>query len=245
MDTLTDKVRRDLMPAKMSRLPQCAFTLIELLAVVVVIALLAAIALPVYSHFTQQGAEIRTLSNMRQMGAAMLLYAGDNNSQLPGRVLSNKWPTLLKPYVQNLTIYTSPIPDVRGKSYKVSDQTKYFDDDTNYTSYIYNGFNDMGAYGDPTFTPRLNLMSRPTATILLGIPYPQTGQFYMDFSEGNEKDILNPQAFPTRSQYVFCDGSARSLVYNAMLARMKVEPTNAGGVYCDWYWLMNKNVPTP
>ena len=232
------------MLVKTSRVQPSAFTLIELLAVVAIIALLAAITLPVYSHFTQQGAEIRTLNNMRQMGVAVLLYAADNNSQLPGRVLSNKWPTLLKPYVQNVAIYSSPIPDVKGKSYKVADQNKYFDDGTNYTSYIYNGFNDMGAYTNPTFVPRLNLMSRPAATILLGIPYPQTGQFYMDFSEGNEKDILNPQAFGTRSQYVFCDGSARSLVYNATLARLKTEPTGIGDVYSDWLWLINKNGST-
>ena len=225
-----------------------AFTLLELLAVIVIIGVLAAIALPIYNHFSQESLEMKTLSNMRQMGTALMLYAGDHNSQLPNRVqnapdptqTAPKWPTLLQPYVQNLDVYCSPIPNANGKSYKITDTTKYSSNSINYTSYIYNGFNDMGAYTDPTYIPRINLVDRTASTILLGIPYPQTGQFYMDLSEGagNNNDILNRTAYPNGSIYVFFDGSARILAYSSTVDE-KSEPKGAG-VYSDWYWLVNK-----
>ncbi len=230
-----------------------AFTLIELLVVITIIGVLVSITLPLYGRFIQQANETKTLSNMRQMGTALLLYAGDNNSQLPGRVTNspdptqtaNKWPTLLRPYVQDTHAYTSPIPDLNGKTYKVTDPTKYFDNKVNYTSYIYNGFNDMGTL-DPsgssqsTFVPRLNTINQTTGTILLGIPYPQANQFYMDFSEGtgNNNDVLNRTAFFNREAvYVFCDGSARSLIY-LTTTDMRKEP--ASNLYSDWYWLVDK-----
>ena len=226
-----------------------AFTLIELLVVVAIVAILASIALPLYNRFIVQANQTKTLSNMRQMGGALLLYTGDNNNQLPGRVVAStdpsvptpsKWPTLLKAYVQNYALYSSPIPDVGGKTYRVTDQTTYFNNDTNYTSYIYNGFNDMGALTDSSFVPRLNMIALPSSTILLGTPLPQIGQFYMDFSEGkgNNNDVLNRTAFVNGSVYVFCDGSSRLLKYDSTV-NQTAQPTGSG-VYADWYWLMNK-----
>ncbi len=230
-----------------------AFTLIELLVVITIIGIVASITLPLYGHITQQAAETKTLSNMRQMGSALLLYAGDNNNQLPGRVINNpdptqtanKWPALLQSYVQDTHVYTSPIPDLNGKTYKVTDPNKYFSNTVNYTSYIYNGFNDMGALNasnadQSTFVPRLNTITLATGTILLGIPYPQANQFYMDFSEGggNNNDVLNRTAFFNREAvYVFCDGSARNLVY---LKSTDMRKEAASGLYSDWYWLVDK-----
>ncbi len=230
-----------------------AFTLVELLVVMVIVGVLVSITFPLYGRFTQQSAETKTLSNMRQMGVALLLYAGDNNNQLPGRVtngtdpanIPDKWPVLLHPYVQDMRVYSSPIPDKNGKTYKVTDPTKYLDNKVNYTSYIYNGFNDMGALNPPdpsqgTFVPRLNTINQTTGTILLGIPYPQANQFYMDFAEGagNNNEVLNRTAFFNREAvYVFCDGSARSLVYLAT-TDMRKEP--ASNLYSDWYWLVDK-----
>ncbi len=229
---------------------RAAFTLIELLVVIAIVAVLAAILLPVLSKAKQQGNVVATLSNMKQMGAAMLLYAGDNNFLLPNRVQNasnpgatpDKWPTALKPYIQDTRVYSSPIPDAQGKSYKVTDPTQYFNNSANYTSYIYNGMNDIGAFTDPTVAPRLNVISIPSETILLGIPYPQKLQFYMDFVEGggNNNDILNKAAFPNGSVYVFCDGSSRILVNNQdSTTYQKQRPPNSG-TYTDWLWLMDK-----
>ena len=229
-----------------SRRRQTAFTLIELLVVIVVVGVLAAIALPIYGRVIAKGNETKTYSNMRQMGIGLLAYAGDNSYMLPNRVqpaapgttVPDKWPRLLQPYIQDLRVYGSPLTDVGGKTYKVTDQQLYLSNTTNYTSYIYNGGNDVQESGTDQSFPRLNSLAEANDVILLGIPYPQANNFYMDFSEGNNNDVLNKTAFADGTPYVFCDGSTRILKVVANTDNT-VRPLDSGA-YSDWLWLFNK-----
>lgn len=221
-----------------------AFTLLELLVVIVIVAVLASFLLPVFGRTKEQASVVETLSNMKQMGTAMLSYANDNNYVLPNRVLDGandpKWPAVLQPYVQGYGVYSSPIPDVQGKSYRVSDQTLYLNNRTNYTSYIYNGMNDIGARDNAAATVRTNAIADASETILLGIPNPQTGNFYMDFSDGDNNAILNKKAFGTGSVYMLCDGSSRMLVYNNASVAGNTQRPPDSETYTDWLWLVDK-----
>ncbi|MHB9026070.1 MAG: type II secretion system protein [Armatimonadota bacterium] len=59
------------------------FTMIEVLVVLAIIAILAAIIFPVYSRARERGRQSTCLSNQRQLAVALLLYASDNEA-FPG-----------------------------------------------------------------------------------------------------------------------------------------------------------------
>ncbi|MCU0317634.1 MAG: prepilin-type N-terminal cleavage/methylation domain-containing protein [Fimbriimonadaceae bacterium] len=65
------------MPQKVRK----GFTLIELLVVIAIIAILAAILFPVFSQAKGAAQATSCLSNLRQLSAAWLLYAGDNDDR--------------------------------------------------------------------------------------------------------------------------------------------------------------------
>ena len=67
----------------MKHATNAAFTLIELLIVIGIVAVLAGIVFPVYGSIQLSAKRTQSLSNMRQLGAALLGYCGDNNGALP------------------------------------------------------------------------------------------------------------------------------------------------------------------
>ncbi len=101
------------------------FTLIELLVVIAIIAILAAILFPVFAQAKQAAKKTACLSNQRQLGIALTMYAGDHDDTLffmahdvdRSRVrpelpypatIENRWWNQILPYTKSKDILVSP-----------------------------------------------------------------------------------------------------------------------------------------
>src|SRR5260221_13563907 len=84
------------------------FTLIEVLVVVTIIGILAALLFPVLAQARESGRRASCASNLRQLGSAFKMYAQDNDERLPHQAYVppeggnlTAWDVMLRPYVRN------------------------------------------------------------------------------------------------------------------------------------------------
>jgi prepilin-type N-terminal cleavage/methylation domain-containing protein/prepilin-type processing-associated H-X9-DG protein len=88
------------------------FTLIELLVVIAIIAILAAILFPVFAQAREKARATSCLSNAKQLGLSVLMYAQDYDEMYPIGCPNDwwyyTWPILTQPYIKNVNILRCP-----------------------------------------------------------------------------------------------------------------------------------------
>ena len=97
-----------------------AFTLIELLIVVAVIAILAALLFPALAGAKKQANDAKCVSNLRQLGVAIVGYTADHSGMLPGPSTAGVGRALQSTQKTQLIYFLQPylgLPVATGSAY--------------------------------------------------------------------------------------------------------------------------------
>jgi prepilin-type N-terminal cleavage/methylation domain-containing protein/prepilin-type processing-associated H-X9-DG protein len=208
--------------------PGAGFTLIELLVVIAIIAILAAILFPVFAQARAKARQAACLSNMKQLGLAMMQYVQDYDETFPGNNLLpdealgapstaatlgwmdpislRNWPRSLYTYVKTVDVYKCPQTDPRLLT--ASPQYNYATAaGAGNTSYYLNGLMADRA---------VSVIQTPADTICLQETSVQTGTAQLrPYIRNSDKRGFNANAATYDLQHngganlLFCDGHAK------------------------------------
>ncbi len=176
------------------------FTLIELLVVIAIIAILAAILFPVFARAREKARQTSCLSNLKQFGLGLMMYAQDYDEMLPVRAYTGTdlvypngttgttylWYHMLYPYLKNWQMMQCPSSSQRYDG----------------------GYHPMGGYGGNVYIWEISLgrVTEPSETLAV-----LDGSYYLlDEDADNGDNAYNPVAAHNEgSNATLLDGHAK------------------------------------
>jgi prepilin-type N-terminal cleavage/methylation domain-containing protein/prepilin-type processing-associated H-X9-DG protein len=97
---------------------RAAFTLVELLVVIGIIAMLISVLLPALAAARKSAKTVTNLSNLRQLGLGLVQYRIENRGYYPVAAWASmtgrprmRWADAIYPYMKNTAVYLSPYLD--------------------------------------------------------------------------------------------------------------------------------------
>ncbi|MEY2410538.1 MAG: hypothetical protein QOF48_3208 [Verrucomicrobiota bacterium] len=199
------------------------------MVVIAIIAVLGALLLPALNRAKESGRRAACASNLRQLGVALAIYAGDNEGNFPPVTPTNRWPAQLYRGYESFEVLlcpSDPTPRASGGGVRPDEAPR---------SYVMNMFRD---YFDSALSPaELHSFTSgatqrsisethiraPSDTILFGEKKTGATNFYMDLSTSatgyivvgaeQRRHARGPGDRTGGSNYSFVDGSVKYLPF--------------------------------
>lgn len=200
------------------------FTLIELLVVIAIIAILAAILFPVFSRAREKARQTSCLSNVKQIGLAMMMYAQDYDEcyMVVDHVTGYDWWMPLQAYVKNAQVFRCP-------SHRSNPATEPA------TDYLMNGLFAHGASMAMIERPaeQIALAERAQGVLYTGYhPWPDDYASWDDLSAYSYfVDLIARDIHNGGANYGFADGHAKWLRWDATIKPPLPGMHNPGRLY--------------
>ena len=210
-----------------------AFTLIEVLVVIAVIAILAALLLPVLSRAKDSGRRAACTSNLHQLFIATSLYAADHEGVYPPDSMAHHWPHQLFSGYENLDVLRCPAdPAASQASGPVSP-------DTAPRSFVMNSFGDEFAASAPQTSLSGSIsagspaamneyfLRLPSDTVIFGEKKSGQPAFVVDVTSPPQSPLLvvehsrhgrSKGQKTGGSNHAYADGSTRFIPYGRALS---------------------------
>jgi prepilin-type N-terminal cleavage/methylation domain-containing protein/prepilin-type processing-associated H-X9-DG protein len=201
-----------------------AFTLVELLIVIAIVGILAALLLPALSRAGGKAKRTTCLNNLKQINLGLRMYADDNNDTLPNtNAVMSAYKRLMKTYVgleapssPNDRLFSCPADRFTVDAFKnvPANGSIHESAEWDYSSYGFNGLNRISEALPGVAGKSLSSVRDATKTILLA-----EISAFMGFSwhDASRPPIVNN----SRSMLSFADGhvSYLKIYWNGYLGK--------------------------